>query len=235
MDIDGLGDKLIDQLVDRGLVSNVAGLYSLSAETLQGLERMGEKSSRKLVEAIAASRETRFARFIYALGIREVGEATAETLAQELPDLETLMSADRETLLAIEDVGPVVAEHLLSFFASEANRAVIDELRDAGIHWPEPAKPASDGLLTGQTWVVTGRLESRTREEAEAELKALGARVAKSVSARTTVLLAGPGAGSKLAKAEKLGIEIVDEAEFLARIDPARGSDRGAAQEGGGD
>ncbi len=219
MDIDGLGDKIIDQLVDRGHVRGVADLYTLDLEALQGLERMGEKSSQKLLDAISDSRKTTLARFIFALGIREVGEATAEALAQRLGSFEALAAADEEALLAIPDVGPIVAEHLLTFFASAANVAVVDALRAAGVAWPDveiQAEPA-DGPLSGQTWVVSGRLESCSRDEAEAHLKTLGARVAKSVSKRTTVLLAGPGAGSKLSKAQDLGVEVIDEAEYLAR------------------
>jgi DNA ligase (NAD+) len=221
MDIDGLGDKLIDQLVDRGMLRDVTGLFSLSPEDLMALERMGEKSSKKLIDAISDSRRTTLARFIYALGIREVGEATAEALASQLGSLDALIAADEERLLEIPDVGPVVAEHLQTFFASPGNRGVVDALIAAGVSWPEVAVVVAgeEGVLAGQTWVVTGRLDSRSREDAEAELKALGARVAKSVSKRTTVLVAGPGAGSKLAKAESLGVEVIDEAEFLARIE----------------
>ena len=218
MDIDGLGEKLVDQLVDRGLVRSVADLFTLEAGPLQALDRMGEKSAQKLVAAIAASRQTTLARFIFALGIREVGEATAEALAQHLGGLDALAQADEDTLLAIPDVGPVVAAHLQAFFATEANRDVIDALIGAGITWPSVAVAAAEGPLAGQTWVVTGRLESRSREAAEALLKSLGARIAKSVSSKTTVLLAGPGAGSKLAKAEQLGVEVIDEAAFLARV-----------------
>ncbi|MEL7046692.1 MAG: NAD-dependent DNA ligase LigA, partial [Pseudomonadota bacterium] len=219
MDIDGLGDKIIDQLVDRGLVRGVVDIYRLDSDVLQSLERMGEKSSQKLVDAISESRNTTLARFIFALGIREVGEATAEALAQRLGSFEALATADEEGLLAIPDVGPIVAEHLLTFFASSANVAVIDALRAAGVTWPnvEVLAEAAEGPLSGQTWVVSGRLESCSRDEAEAQLKTLGARVAKSVSKRTTVLLAGPGAGSKLAKAQDLGVEVIDEAEYLAR------------------
>lgn len=218
MDIDGLGDKLIEQLVDRGLLRDVAGLYALSREDLLSLDRMGEKSTDKLLAAIEASKETTLNRFIFALGIREVGEATAEALARQYGSIEALAAADEDALVEVPDVGPVVAEHVRHFFTSAANRDVLAALAAAGIRWPDIAVTApQEGPLSGQTWVVTGRLERCTREEAEAELKRLGARVAKSVSSRTTVLLAGPGAGSKLAKAESLGIEIVDEEAFRSR------------------
>jgi DNA ligase (NAD+) len=220
MDIDGLGEKLIDQLVDRGLVRSVADLYRLDVDALMQLERMGEKSAQNLVAALADSRLTTLARFIFALGIREVGEATAAALAASFGSLDALAAADLEALLAVTDVGPVVAENLQSFFAAPANRQVVDALIDAGVNWPAiEVKAAVEGPFTGQTWVVTGRLESCSRDEAEDLLRSRGARTAKSVSARTTVLLAGPGAGSKLAKAESLGVEVIDEAEFQRRIE----------------
>lgn len=219
MDIDGLGEKIVDQLVDTALVKSVADLFCLDAPTLQNLDRMGEKSATKLVEAIAASRQTSLQRFIFGLGIREVGEATAAALAKRFGDLDPLMAADEEALLEVPDVGPVVAHYLLQFFASPANREVVDMLRARGVSWPSIAVvEPKEGALTGQTWVVSGRLESCSRDEAEDQLRALGARVAKSVSSKTSVLLAGPGAGSKLGKAESLEIEVIDEAEFQRRL-----------------
>ena len=220
MDIDGLGDKLIEQLVDRGLVRSVADLYHLKQEELCALERMGEKSAQKLLAAIDGSRRTTLARFLFALGIREVGEATAAALATHLGSLEAIAAADEETLMAIPDVGPVVAAHVRGFFASPPQQEVVAALREAGVTWPDIDVQAEDreGPLTGQTWVVSGRLESCSRDEAEERLRALGARTAKSVSGKTSVLLAGPGAGSKLAKAESLGVEVIDEAEFLRRL-----------------
>jgi DNA ligase (NAD+) len=232
MDIDGLGERLVEQLVDGGLVGTVADIYGLRREDLLGLERMGDKSADKLLKAIDASRETTLPRFIFALGIREVGEATAAGLAAHFRELPRLMRATEEELLEVPDVGPVVADHLRQFFDAGENLAVIDELLAAGITWPTPeaSHAASAGPLAGETWVVTGKLESLTREEAEARLQALGARTAKSVSSRTSVLLAGPGAGSKLAKAEKLGVTVVDEAEFLRRAGQGgnSGTDGGA-------
>ncbi len=223
MDIDGLGEKIVEQLVDRGLVRNVADLYRLRKGEVILLERMGDKSATKLIAAISASRQTTLPRFIFALGIREVGEATAQALAAHFCSLEALAAAGLDDLLAVADVGPVVAEHLVGFFASEANCKVLEELLAAGIEWP-PVAPAEaeEGPLSGQTWVVSGRLDTQSRDEAEETLRALGARTAKSVSSKTSVLLAGPGAGSKLARAESLGVEVIDEAEFLARVERSR-------------
>jgi len=216
MDIDGLGDKLIDQLVERGLVENVAGLYRLDREQLAGLERMGERSADNLLAALERSRETTLPRFIFALGIREVGEATALNLARHFGSWEALAGASEEELLAVEDVGPVVAAHLRQFFESESSLAVVDRLRAAGVHWDNLQKaPADDAPLAGQTWVVTGKLETMGRDEAKAALQALGAKVAGSVSARTDCVVAGPGAGSKLARATELGVEVIDEDAFL--------------------
>jgi DNA ligase (NAD+) len=220
MDIDGLGERLVEQLVDRELVLTVADIYALQREQLLGLERTGEKSVARLLRAIDESRETTMARFIFALGIREVGEATATALAAHFRTLPALMAADEDALLEVPDVGPIVAGHVRRFFLSDANRQVIDRLLASGIHWPAlpQAEARADGPLSGQTWVVSGRLEQMTREEAEETLQRLGARAAKSVSARTAVLVAGPGAGSKLNKAQELGVEVIDEAEFLRRI-----------------
>ena len=219
MDIDGLGDKLVEQLVERGLVETVADLYSLRREELLGLERMGEKSADKLLAALEASKATTLARFLYALGIREVGEATARSLASHFGSYEALAAASEESLLAVDDVGPVVADHLRQFFDDPASQAVVSALREQGVHWPEAEATAADAPLGGQTWVVTGKLESMNRDEASAALQALGARVAGSVSAKTHTVVAGPGAGSKLAKAEALAVPVIDEAAFLAFLD----------------
>lgn len=214
MDIDGLGDKLIDQLVDLDIVKNVADLYSLETTQLSELERMAEKSASNLVEAIDQSRSTTLPRFIYALGIREVGEATAKNLAQYFTELEKLMSASQEELLAVPDVGPIVAAHVADFFANPGNRELIERLLGAGIHWPE-IEARQNLPLAGQTYVLTGTLEAMTRDEAKAQLESLGAKVSGSVSAKTSLVVAGPGAGSKLSKAESLGVRVVDEAGFL--------------------
>lgn len=219
LDIEGLGDKLVEQLVDEGLVENVAGLYRLQREALLELERMGEKSADKLLQALEKSKDTTLARFIFALGIREVGEATASNLARHFGTFEALAAASEEQLLAVDDVGPVVADHLRQFFDSDSSMQVVDALRAAGVKWPD-AVPADEGQLplAGQTWVVTGKLEAMGRDDAKAALQSLGAKVAGSVSSKTTRVVAGPGAGSKLAKANELGIEVVDEAALLALL-----------------
>jgi len=218
MDIEGLGDKLVEQLVDEGMVSNVAGLYHLQREQLLGLERMGEKSADNLLAALEKSKSTTLARFIFALGIREVGEATALALARHFGNFEALSAASEERLLEVSDVGPVVADHLRQFFDSTSSMAVVAELRAAGVHWPDLEQAADELPLSGQTWVVTGRLEQLSRDDAKAQLQALGAKVAGSVSAKTTCVVAGPGAGSKLDKAQSLSIPVIDEAEFLALL-----------------
>jgi DNA ligase (NAD+) len=213
MDIEGLGDKLVDQLVERGLVQDPAELYTLDAEQLAGLERMGEKSATNLLAALEKSKTTTLARFLYALGIREVGEATAEALARRFPDLDALMEVARDTLIQeVEGVGPVVAEHLVAFFHQAHNREVIAKLRQTGIHWAS-AGPILEGArpLTGKTIVLTGTL-TRPREQIKEALQAQGAKVTASVSARTDYLIAGADPGSKHAKAQALGISILDEA-----------------------
>jgi DNA ligase (NAD+) len=219
MDIEGLGGKLLDQLVDAGLVVNAASLYQLDRDTLASLERMGEKSADNLLAALEASKQTTLPRFLFALGIREVGEATALALARHFGSWEAIAEADEAALLAVPDVGPVVADHLRQFFDSEASLAVVAALREAGVHWPDLPTAAAEALpLDGQTWVVTGRLESMGRSEAKALLQGLGAKVAGSVSARTGCVVAGPGAGAKLGKAAELGIEVIDEEQFLLRL-----------------
>ena len=213
MDIEGLGEKLIDQLVDSGRVKTAADLYHLTVDELAGLERMAEKSAANVVDAIAKSRDTTLARFVYALGIRHVGEATARDLAAHFGALDPLLDADEAALVQVRDVGPVLAESIRDFFAEPHNRAVIAALRKAGVHWPEgaPRRPA-EGPLTGRTFVLTGTLPTLSREQAKALLEAAGATVAGSVSKKTDYVVAGAEAGSKLAKAEALGIEVIDEA-----------------------
>ena len=219
MDIEGLGDKLVEQLVDEGLVANVAGLYHLQREQLLALERLGEKSADKLLAALERSKHTTLPRFIFALGIREVGEATALALARHFGSWEALAGASEEQLLAVSDVGPVVADHLRQFFDSPSSLAVVAQLREVGVSWPDlELAGAADLPLAGQIWVVTGKLEQLGRDDATAQLQALGARVAGSVSARTTCVVAGPGAGSKLGKAVELGIEVIDEGALLALL-----------------
>ncbi|NQX89032.1 MAG: NAD-dependent DNA ligase LigA [Halioglobus sp.] len=216
LDINGLGEKRVDQLVDEGLVENVASLYALEKDRLLGLERMGEKSADKLLHALQQSKHTSLARFLFALGIREVGEATAANLANHFQTWEALATASEEQLLAVADVGPVVADHLRQFFDSKSSLQVVGDLFAAGVSWPDVQRPAQQALpLSGETWVVTGKLRAMQRSAAQAQLQALGAKVAGSVSAKTSRVVAGPGAGSKLSKAKALGVEVIDEAAFL--------------------
>jgi DNA ligase (NAD+) len=224
MDIEGLGDKLVEQLVDAGLVHSPADLYGLSVETLAGLERMGEKSAQNLVAAIEASRQTTLARFIFGLGIRNVGEATARDLAKHFGGLDALLAADVASLQTVPDVGPVVAASIAAFFAEAHNREVIDGLRRAGVSWPE-GEPASAGpqLLAGKTLVLTGTLPTLKRDEAKALVEAAGGKVAGSVSKKTDFVVAGEEAGSKLEKALELGVPVIDEAELLKLLEKGEG------------
>ncbi|MDT8371930.1 MAG: NAD-dependent DNA ligase LigA [Gammaproteobacteria bacterium] len=215
MDVDGLGDKLVEQLVDAGLINDVADLFDLTVEQLASLERMGEKSAENLVQALHNAKHTKFAHFLYALGIREVGEATARSLASHFLTLEALESANEEALLEIEDVGPVVAHHIVTFFQQAHNREVIERLIDVGVEWPQPQKIESNSKLSGKNIVLTGTLEQLSRSEAKEKLLALGAKVAGSVSKKTDYVVAGRDAGSKLSKAESLGIAVVDEATLI--------------------
>jgi len=222
MDIDGVGEKLLHQLFDQGLVSDIADLYGLTVDQLAALDRMGHKSAVKAIEAIEGSKATDLPRFLYALGIREVGEATARSLANHFIDLELIMAASSESLEQVNDVGPVVASHIHRFFANETNRELVARLIDAGIAWSGPEEQSAvKALLTGQTWVVTGKLEAMSRDEAGASIRRLGGQTAGSVSKKTDVLLAGPGAGSKLSKAESLGVKVIDENEFMRILEEA--------------
>lgn len=219
MDIDGLGERWLISFFEQGLVKTVADIYQLHNHTEQMItfEKMGEKSVQNIIEAIEASKKTTLPRFIYALGIRGVGEGTAQNFAQQFSDLESLMAADMDALIATPDVGTITAELAYEFFRAPHNIEVIDSLRAAGVHWDKVEQKASSDLpLDGQTWVITGALSSMARDEAKAKLQALGAKVVGSVSAKTTALLAGEKAGSKMAKAEKLGVKVVGEDEFLA-------------------
>lgn len=216
MDIDGIGHKLIEQLVDNDLIKTPADLYRLTVAELSALERMGEKSAAKLVQAIAASRQTSWPRFLYALGIREVGEATALVLAQHFADVDSLRVASIEQLMAVPDVGPVVAAHIRSFFDDSRNGAIVAALQQAGVHWPSlPLKAAQPQPLAGHTYVLTGSLSTMDRNQAKDRLQQLGAKVSGSVSAKTTAVFAGAEAGSKLAKAEELGVTVLDEQALL--------------------
>ncbi len=227
MDIDGLGKQMIDQLVDRKLIETPADIYELDFKTIAGLERMAEKSAKNLLEAIEKSREVTLARFLYALGIREVGEATAVALANHFSTLEDLMQAEEERLSDVPDVGPIVARHILDFINEERNQSVIRRLQAAlKIHCPE--QKTTDRLpLEGQTYVITGTLSTMSRSIAKQKLMALGAKVAGSISGNTTALIAGEKAGSKLAKARDAGIDILDEQGLEALLqDDHRGVTR---------
>lgn len=215
MDIDGLGDKLVEQFVDAGLIETIADLYLLTVEQIVNLERMGQKSAENLIAALEKSRATTLPRFLYSLGIREVGEATALNLARHFGGLPELMAATEEMLIEVEDVGPIVASHIHAFFATEFNRDVVQQLCDRGVNWPAAQKQGGEQPLAGQTWVLTGNLEAMTRSEAKEKLQALGAKVAGSVSAKTDCVAAGASAGSKLAKAEALGVKVIDEQGLL--------------------
>ncbi|UTA49243.1 NAD-dependent DNA ligase LigA [Simiduia sp. 21SJ11W-1] len=221
VDIDGLGDKLVEQLVDEGLISSIADLYRLGdkREQLLALERMGEKSADNLLASIDTSKTTTLAKFLFGLGIREVGETTARALATHFGKLSALMAASEPELVALNDIGPVSAASIAHFFADQRNRELIADLQAAGLHWPEHEPVVAESLpLAGQTWVLTGSLEQMTREQAKEKLLALGAKVAGSVSAKTHCVVAGPGAGSKLAKAESLGVAVLNEAEFITQL-----------------
>ena len=221
MDIDGLGASWLISFFEHGLVKTVADIYQLHKhqDELITLEKLGEKSVQNILSAIEASKQTTLARFIYALGIRGVGETTAQNLAQQFGDLDSLMAADIDKLLQTPDVGAITAELAYKFFRAPHNIEVITALREAGVHWDKVEQVVSEGLpLDGQTWVITGALDSMARDEAKAKLQALGAKVSGSISAKTTALLAGDKAGSKMAKAEKLGVKVVGEEEFLALV-----------------
>jgi len=219
MDIEGLGDKLVDQLVDAGLVHSPADLYSLTVETLAGLERMGEKSAQNLVAAIDKSRQTTLARFVFALGIRNVGEATARDLARHFGNLNGILGADAAALQQVPDVGPVVAASLLAFFSESHNREIIARLLDAGLHWVEGEPAAGSKQLAGKTLVLTGTLPTLKRDDAKALIEAAGGKVAGSVSKKTDYVVAGEEAGSKLEKALELGVSVIDEAELLKLLE----------------
>jgi len=219
MDIVGLGTKLIDQLVDQDLVHTPADLFRLTHAQLEALDRMGAKSAERLIASLHASRNTTLARFLFSLGIREVGKATAAALATHFGDLERIAQASEEELQQVPDVGPVVAAHVRAFFGEAHNRQVVDDLLECGVSWPAPAQNDDPSQpLAGKTFVLTGSLASMTRDEASARLQILGAKVAGSVSSNTDYVIAGEKAGSKLAKAESLGVEVLDEQGLIALL-----------------
>ncbi len=215
LNIDGMGDKVIDQLLEAELIATPADIYTLSDNKLMALERFGEKSAQKLIASIEKSKETTFARFIYALGIRHVGESTARDLAAHFRTLDALMAASTEELLKVADVGEVIAASILHFFEEEHNREVIAQLVNVGIHWETPAEQVNNDLVSGKTFVLTGTLPTMGREEAKALLLAQGAKVSGSVSKKTNYVVAGAEAGSKLEKAQSLGVAVIDEEQML--------------------
>lgn len=215
MDIEGLGEKLVDQLVDAELVHTLADIYKLDSQTLAGLERMAEKSAQNIIDALQKSKKTTLARFIYALGIRNVGEATAKDLAKYFGSLQGLLEADAEKLQQVPDVGPIVADSIVEFLGEAHNREVINTLVAAGIHWEEGAGTRTDGVFNGKTLVLTGTLPNMSRDEAKAMIEDAGGKVAGSVSRKTDYVVAGAEAGSKLEKARELGVTIIDETALL--------------------
>lgn len=221
MDIDGLGDKLIEQLVDQEFVKTPVDIFTLyeKKESLLAMERMGQKSVEKLLSSIENAKVTQFNRFIYALGVREVGEATARALTNYFTELDDLMVADQEALVEVEDVGPIVAQHVKLFFDQEMNRKTIHGLLDAGVVWEKKSQASSDELpLSGKTYVVTGSLSQFSRDQVKDKLQSLGAKVSSSVSAKTDCLVAGEKAGSKLTRAQSLDVPVIDEAGVIALL-----------------
>jgi DNA ligase (NAD+) len=218
LDIQGLGDKLIEQLVDRDWVRTPADLFGLEAAQLATLDRMGDKSAQKLHAAIAAARETTLQRFLYSLGIRDVGEATALALAQHFFDAAALRSASAEEIQRVPDVGPVVAAHIVAYFENPENAALVERLLASGIHWPAPQRPRSLGAFAAKTFVLTGTLADLTREAAQEAITQRGGKVSGSVSKKTDYVVAGEDAGSKLKKARDLGITVLDEPAFTALL-----------------
>lgn len=216
LDVDGLGDKVVEQLVDRQLIQTPADLFALSQGHIESLERMGPKSAENLVAALEKAKQTTLAKFLYSLGIREVGEATAQNLANHYKTLEALQNASIEGLQDVSDVGEIVAKHVFYFFKEEHNQAVINALIAAGLHWPEIEEKSQDQMpLDGLTYVLTGTLNQMGRSEAKAKLQALGAKVSGSISAKTHALIAGEKAGSKLTKAQNLGVNVLTEDDML--------------------
>ena len=224
MNVEGLGDKLVEQLVDSGIVQTLPDLYKLTEQSLAALERMGQRTARNLLAALERSRQSTLERFLYALGIRHVGESTARDLARHFGALQSVMNASEDELLQVPDVGPIVAHSIRTFFAQPHNREVVQQLREAGITWPEgpaAAQTAQGGqaqTLAGQTFVLTGTLPTLSRDEAKALLEAAGAKVSGSVSKKTSYVVAGEEAGSKLEKAQALGVTVIDEAAMRALL-----------------
>ena len=221
LDVEGFGSKLIEQLVAADRVQTPADLYALDKDELAALERMGDKSAANLITAIEASKSTSLSRFLYALGIRDVGEATAASLASHYGKLDAIVAADEEDLQGVDDVGPIVASRIRAFFDEGHNRDVIKGLRQAGVSWPEsePVASPKDGALVGKTFVLTGALSSMTRDEAKERIQALGGKVTGSVSSKTDYVVAGEKPGSKLAKAQQLGVSVLEENRLRELLD----------------
>ena len=216
LDIEGLGGKLIDQLVDQAIIKTPGDLYRLQQTELSDLDRMGPKSAENLLAALKRSKKTTLARFLYALGIREVGEATALNLVQHFRDLETLEKASEEELQLAPDVGPIVAANISAFFRQPHNQEVIGDLLKQGIRWPDPGPSASeDQIFTGMSVVLTGTLDAMNRDEAKARIQDLGGKVVGSVSGKTDLVIYGQKSGSKLKNARELGVTTIDEKSFL--------------------
>lgn len=215
MDIEGLGEKIIDLLLEHQLIKDIAGLYALDEAKIAALPRMGEKSAQNIITAIEHSKKTTLPKFLYALGIREVGEATALALARYFGDLPALMEADEDKLQTLEDIGPVVSANIAGFFGQKHNVELIKKLQHLGVSWPKEKKISDDLPLSGQTFVLTGGLEKMPREEAKEKLAALGAKISESVSKKTSCVIVGENPGSKFETAKKLGIKVIDEEEFI--------------------
>jgi DNA ligase (NAD+) len=215
MDIEGLGEQLVEQLVDRGLVTTPADFYRLGLTALAELERMAQKSAQNVLDGLDKSKSTTLARFVYALGIRHVGESTAKSLARHFGQLDALLQANEAQILEVDDIGPVVAKSILGFLSDPLNRELIEQLRAAGIHWDEHAVDRPVRHLAGKTFVLTGTLPTLRRDDAQAMIEAAGGKVAGSVSKKTSYVVAGDDAGSKLAKATELAVPVIDEAGLL--------------------
>lgn len=223
VEVEGLGEKLVDQLVDAGVIHTLPDLYRLGLTALASLERMADKSAQNILSALEASKATTLPRFVFGLGIRHVGEATAKELARHFGTLDAIMAASVDELLLVQDVGPVVAQSIHTFFAQAHNREVVEQLRACGVHWDE-STPGQAGPkpLAGKTFVITGTLPTLSRDEAKDKLEAAGAKVAGSVSKKTSYVLAGTEAGSKLDKAQELGVPVIDEAQMLQMLEVAQ-------------
>ncbi len=219
MDIEGLGEQLVEQLVERGLVTTPADFYRLGLTALAELDRMAQKSAQNVLDALDKSKSTTLARFIYALGIRHVGESTAKSLARHFGQLDALLQANEAQILEVDDIGPVVAKSILDFLSDPLNRELIEQLRAAGIHWDEHVVERRALHLAGKTFVLTGTLPTLRRDEAQAMIEAAGGKVAGSVSKKTSYVVAGEEAGSKLAKAEELGVPVIDEAALMKLLE----------------